>query len=761
MHGAMSFWQWFDAEAAPRIAAGFSGGRDKTFRKMFEHLDKVDGPVRIIETGCVGEPDNWAGNGCSTILFDRYLQGRDGTLRSVDINKDRVAAARCLVSGKTKIHAGDSVKWLHKVAGAGGSKVDLLYLDSFDLEWSNPVPAALHHLNELMAAMPMLKPTTLVAVDDSPAITDDVRLEIGGKGSLVAKYAASIGADLEFLEYQAGWTNMTAVPDKDVGTIERMLLRARAHVEAERIVAAEPLYRLILNLTALTPQPWSSVVRVARGEACAFFARMMTARGRVGTAVDWYHIALHADPKATEYRMELAVRCYLSMHWHDMAVVEARVAASIEPDNPRVWRGLGNLEHEANHAKESIAAFDKALEVSGSDAESLLDRATIAMDVVDYDLVKEIAAKVMPTKFKPDASHLLAMVAYREGRYDESIELFDRAIEEGCRDPATVQWHKSHSLESIGRYREANAARAWRAQSITRPGLSMSLKRFSAPLWTGQPPPATVHVHAESGAGDNICLLRYLPILKDKGYAVHYEAQDGMEDLVRHSMPEIDVMPLALDYPGALGVKPFDYHLPIGEIMHAFDTTVDTIPWRGPYLRAPQDKVEEYGRRLPKARNVGLCWSSGIRTREMWLKEYGLRKSMHFRNLEGVVSSGLANFISLQVGPEREQHEGRINDLMPDKPTWIDSVALIANLDLVITVDTAVAHLAGAMGKPTWLMMHPGGSWHWMVERPGAPWNEASPWYPQNLRIFRQKKPGDWSGVISRVADAIKAFKRE
>jgi hypothetical protein len=160
---------------------------------------------------------------------------------------------------------------------------------------------------------------------------------------------------------------------------------------------------------------------------------------------------------------------------------------------------------------------------------------------------------------------------------------------------------------------------------------------------------------------------------------------------------------------------------------------------------------------LPKrGRLIGLCWSSGIRLNDSaWLAEYGRRKSMHFDNLEDILEVSGNTLVSLQIGPEREQARDMVLDLLPEQPTWDDTAALIASLDLVITVDTAVAHLAGAMGKPVWVMcQRDASSWHFMCWRPGASWNEASPWYP-SARIFRQHEfntPHFWDEVISDVA---------
>src|SRR5260370_13226880 len=230
--------------------------------------------------------------------------------------------------------------------------------------------------------------------------------------------------------------------------------------------------------------------------------------------------------------------------------------------------------------------------------------------------------------------------------------------------------------------------------------------------------------------------------------------------MMQRSFTAVKMVPQAADFPGALGIETFDYHIPIGELPHVFETEVDTVPWSGPYLRADPDLVAQYRDKLPQGFKVGLCWSSGIRE-GLWIAKYGKRKSMRFRDLKPLYKFnatddellGLPTFVSFQVGPERKEAAlSWADDVLPEKPSWDDTAALIANLDLVISVDTAVVHLAGAMGKPVWLMnsAEPG-SWHWMAERPGSPWNERSPWYP-SVKIYRQKQVGVWNDVVEHVA---------
>lgn len=216
MARSAEFWNFFDTEAAPRLAV-----RASTFRRMFEHLDRFDAPVNVIETGCARAKDDWT-DGQSTMLFDRYvsLHAAGSRLYSVDINKAATDYAKTLVGPQTSIATGDSVQYLAGLAAdfaAGGRTADLVYLDAHDVDWHYWYPSAAHHLMELCAVSRILRKNTLVVVDDSPATGYFVRAEgntmnfvsppiIGGKGRLVAEFAARTGAKVEFSEYQAGWT---------------------------------------------------------------------------------------------------------------------------------------------------------------------------------------------------------------------------------------------------------------------------------------------------------------------------------------------------------------------------------------------------------------------------------------------------------------------------------------------------------------------------------------------------------------------------
>ena len=741
---------------------------------MFQYLDQFERQVRIVETGCVRGTDGelpgekWAGDGCSTILFDRYVTLRTfgGAVTSIDIDNASTNACRALVSDRTTVTQSDSVRWLSWLA-ADGAVADLIYLDSLDFDTVRPLASEVHHVNELMAALPMIGDHTLVVVDDSPVQMDQWgRVQVAGKGALVARYAVEVGAKLRFSKYQIGWTCMvggTALNNvSSDDELKAIVERGRKYAEAGDDLSAIGIYEFILRLTV---EPKTRVQNVAHAEACLFFARAAITYGRMGTASDWYHKALHFDPKAVDYRLELATRVLRPMKALQEAKHQALLATRIEPRNKWAWRILGGFHHDLSEMDEAKHCYERELEIDPDDPDSILDMVSILLDEPDYDRASKLARKVVDeTDQKGEGYHCLAFIAYRQGRHEEAVTLYDEALKVGVSQEATVHWNRSLALHALGRYREGWEDHEWRDRERTQMALYMPLLRFNRPRWRGEPPPASIHVHAEAGAGDNLCCARYLNILVDQGYDVRYECYADMVPLIARSFPSVKVQPQALDYPGAIGISPFDYHAPIGILPHVLGTEVDTVPWSGPYLIPDYVAVEKYRGMLASLmvrRKVGLCWSAGIRE-GLWITKYGRRKSMHFDDLKPLwkLTGDLHRicFVSLQVGPERSQNTGWVDEVLPDRPTWDDTAALVANLDLVITVDTSVAHLAGAMGKETWLMntAEPG-SWHWMAERPGSPWNERSPWYP-SVKIYRQQKVGEWRDVVEKIAAGLKGL---
>jgi hypothetical protein len=256
----------------------------------------------------------------------------------------------------------------------------------------------------------------------------------------------------------------------------------------------------------------------------------------------------------------------------------------------------------------------------------------------------------------------------------------------------------------------------------------------------------TILLHAEQGFGDTIQFVRYVPMLAARGAKIVLEVPDSL-------------MPLLGDIDGVIAMisrgqphPPIDLHCPLMSLPLAFGTTLATIPATVPYLRAPAERVEAWRARMPASDKlrVGLVWSGKPTHRN------DHNRSLVFERLAPLLAQPDVDFVSLQR-EVREADAAALQDatsvLRPDldQADFADTAAIVATLDLVIAVDTAVAHLTGATAKPLWLLLPYCPDWRWMLDR------TDSPWYP-GARLFRQPRIGDWDSVIGRVAEALASF---
>jgi len=213
----VAFWEYFNGFAAPLLQH-----RAASFRMAFEHLEKLSRPACIVETGCVRNQGTFTGEGQSTVLFDKFSECVPGTIvHSVDISSVSTSMCKSIVSSRIQVHTSDSVTFLrHQCAGLikPYSHIDLLYLDSFDVDVEKPHDSAMHHMKELLAVAPLVNTNTFMLVDDSPTSAtfyiDAGQLKlvspqrIGGKGKYIATYMEDIGARPIYQGYQAAWMGM-------------------------------------------------------------------------------------------------------------------------------------------------------------------------------------------------------------------------------------------------------------------------------------------------------------------------------------------------------------------------------------------------------------------------------------------------------------------------------------------------------------------------------------------------------------------------
>jgi hypothetical protein len=253
-----------------------------------------------------------------------------------------------------------------------------------------------------------------------------------------------------------------------------------------------------------------------------------------------------------------------------------------------------------------------------------------------------------------------------------------------------------------------------------------------------------VLVGHEGGFGDDIMFVRYLPQLADVAGRVTLKMPKDLHRIFAGIDPRVRIVA------NHDAVGHYDLECPIQEFPYLFGTELDTIPI-APYLAVSAASIAQ--RRLPDLSpgatlRVGLCWAGQLRA-DVSAAAIDRRRSMAWSQFEPLLQvEGDVDFYSLQLGsPANQMQSGHCRRVL-NSPDFYDTAAIVGQLDLVISVDTSVAHLAGALGRPVWLLNRFDTCWRWLRDR------DDSPWYP-TMRIFRQQKPGDWAGVVARVARAL------
>jgi hypothetical protein len=269
-------------------------------------------------------------------------------------------------------------------------------------------------------------------------------------------------------------------------------------------------------------------------------------------------------------------------------------------------------------------------------------------------------------------------------------------------------------------------------------------RRFDKPLWLGEVPVAgrTLLLHHEQGLGDTLQMLRYVPLLAERGARVIVLVPAALVTIAATVPGVAQVVAEGPDLPA------FDLHCPMMSLPLAFGTTLASVPANVPYLVAPAGVRADWRARLGPAtrRRIGIAWSGST------THQNDRHRSLPLRRLLPLLDRR-AEFISVQkeYRPDDQQFmlaDRRVRDLAGQLGDFADTAGLLAELDLVICVDTAVAHLAGALGRPVWLLLPFAPDYRWLLGR------EDSPWYP-TMRLFRQPAYSDWDAVISALGTAL------
>lgn len=518
--------------------------------------------------------------------------------------------------------------------------------------------------------------------------------------------------------------------------------------------------------------------RLAEGEFAAGFA--LARLGRTKEAETRYRRAVAARPDFAAAWINLG--SLLREQGQDIYAESAlHRALELRPDLVSGWVNLAVLERERGRNEAAEGYLRKAFALHPSQVETLV--AWCQFRVAERDLAGAWAWLRWALAVNPDfdeAVNLHGILLHLEGQFAEAVATFERAEALGNRAAAS---NRGNSLLELDRMEEALAAHVLAVErDAASAGAQYNLaltqlrlgdwehgwtgyearwhfrevhrapRRFMQPRWRGeQLQGERVLLHAEQGLGDTIQFCRYAALVAARGGVPVLQVQPAAERLMR----SLAVVRAGLAETAAMDADApqFDLECPLLSLPAVFRTTVETVPWEGAYLGADTELAAARCAQLSEAGEtvrVGLAWAGNPR-----YKGDGAR-SMQLATLLPLLRSVDATWISLQKGEAAEQ----LADLPGGVCVWdgssrdqdlAETAALVAGLDLVITTDTCIAHLAGAMNKPVWILLPHLADWRWMQEV------VATPWYPA-AQLFRQKTPGDWAGVIDRVSGVLQAL---
>jgi tetratricopeptide (TPR) repeat protein len=474
----------------------------------------------------------------------------------------------------------------------------------------------------------------------------------------------------------------------------------------------------------------------------AFFNRgnVLRGLGRTEEAVASFDRALALRPRHAETWLNRGLALKEARRWQE-ALDSYERALQAKPDYPEAHSNRGNVLKALERWEEALAEYDRAIALNADLAEAHFNRGTVLQELGRYEAAIDAHGRALALKPRYADAHLnLGNALLEAGQPTAALEHYDRAVE------LRPDFAAAHFSRAVGRLLAGELERGftdyeWRWRNPE--GSVINERReFEAPLWLGDADLAgsTILLHAEQGLGDTLQFVRYAPHVAERGARVLLEVKRPL-------------IPLLAGFPGVSrliergsSLPPFDWHCPLMSLPLAFRTRVDSIP-ATPYLRTDPALVRIWQTRLGRATGprIGLAWSGNP-----------LQRSDRKRSIP------LAQWLpSLPPGPQYVCLQTPVRDA--DRPAlamrrdilnfgealgFDAAAAVCTSLDLVIAVDTSIAHLSAALGIPTWVLLPYVPDWRWLLDR------DDSPWYP-SVTLFRQTRRGDWADVFERVRQRL------
>jgi Flp pilus assembly protein TadD len=547
-------------------------------------------------------------------------------------------------------------------------------------------------------------------------------------------------------------------------------------------------------------------IRPDYSEAINDLGNSLRGAGRLDEAIAQYRRALALRPHFPQCHNNLAVSL-LETDQLQAAEDECRLALAQSADYPEAFANLGNVLMARGQMKEAIAAFRKAISLNPKMPEPLTNMGNAMLQVGEIDAAIEAfnqSAAVGPNSAAPYCNLSNAMEvkgqyeqsiqyarkaiaiqpdcaeaynnlgnAYRQlYRFDEALAAFNQAVAirpgyaEAHNNLGGVMVASGRPREAIAKFRHAAASKpsyleamvnvgmvqlvlgefheGWKQYENRRQNPSIFRPHITGPMWDGSNLAGKrILLHSEQGIGDTLQFVRYIPMVRARGGKIILEVQGLVHPLLQ-SFEGIEQCIVRND-----PLPAYDVQCSLLSLPYIFDTNLQTIPAKVPYVFPDPRRVEQWRARVaaPRKFKVGIVWAG----RSDYKND--LNRSMRLELLRPLTGIAGTSFYSMQKGNASEQALNpppgmKLMDCSLELNNFADTAALVANLDLVISVDTAVAHLAGAMAIPVWTMLPFAPDWRWLMDR------GDSPWYP-TMRLFRQNKPGDWSQPIEQMTDAL------
>lgn len=400
----------------------------------------------------------------------------------------------------------------------------------------------------------------------------------------------------------------------------------------------------------------------------------------------------------------------------------------------RILRQASEL-HDCGRFYDALALYEEALAcwptlalIWNNRGNTLLELGQFEQASASYQKALELA----PTLH--DSRVALATCLQAQGKLEQAVEACLQVLE-AVPDHAEAHWNYALLLLLQDEYGVGFKEYEWRWKKRR---FSSPLRTFDKPRWYGEPLTGkTILVHAEQGFGDTLQFCRYLLLLAEQQGQIVFECHTPLARLMQQLDIPVTVVPFGCPLPY------FDTHVPLLSLPALFDTTLTSVPSGIPYLRPPNDLNLFWQSVVPhhsSDKKIGICWAG-----KLYPDPNRSCPVEYLKPLGGL--SGIS-WYSLQVGEKREQLPFLLTDLTMLIQDFADTASLIMQLDLVITIDSAVAHLAGALGKETWVLVPFAPDWRWGMERTNCPW------YP-GMRLFRQQTPGGWEGVINALVNEL------